>query len=470
MNYGEWSRREFLQATGIASTALFMGGCESCRDQIENRPIRRNIANLAANDPIIQAFKDGVQAMKNLPASDPRSWTAQANIHFDHCPHGNWWFLPWHRGYLLYFERIIRKLSGHQDFALPYWNWTSSPSIPSHFWGNGNPLLNTTRFVGPADTADPSWIGATVIGDILDLTNFYTFASSPATSQRQRTTEGMLESTPHDNIHGWVGGDMGAFHSPLDAVFWCHHNILDCLWNEWNVNRGNANTNNQAWYDLHFTEFVDQDGNAVDITAGITVLFTLFNYRFEACGPAHVEPKFKDRAALEAFLRRGGPVTLEFGERFELGRAVSADVGQPVRSVAKLTRQQMSPALESGGDRALLLSVEGVDVPKTGDYFVRVFLGKADAGAGTPITDPHYAGSFGFFSDPAMASMPNMKPDERFGYLVDLSGALRRLNRAGALPGDTTDVTLVPVPYDKHDARGQRLTIERMALSVARVK
>src|SRR6187200_3016337 len=101
MSYGEWSRREFLQATGLASTALFRGGCESCRDQIENRPVRRNIANLAANDPIIQAFKDGVQAMKNLPSNDPRSWTAQANIHFDHCPHGNWWFLPWHRGYLL---------------------------------------------------------------------------------------------------------------------------------------------------------------------------------------------------------------------------------------------------------------------------------------------------------------------------------------------------------------------------------
>ena len=244
---GWWTRRDFMKQAGVFSTALLLGGCESCRDRIANRPTRRNIATLAANDPVIQAFKDGVQAMKNLPVSDRRSWAAQAQIHFDHCPHRNWWFLPWHRGYLLYFEAIVRKLSGYNEFALPYWNWTTNPSVPSHFWGSGNPLLNTTRGIGPADAADPSWVGATVINDILDLTNFFTFASGRATTKRERTTYSMLEATPHNNIHGFVGGDMGAFHSPLDPVFWCHHNMCDCLWNEWNVTRGNPNTNEQPW-------------------------------------------------------------------------------------------------------------------------------------------------------------------------------------------------------------------------------
>jgi tyrosinase len=463
-----WSRRDFLKQATAMSSLILLGGCESCRDRIENRPTRRNIANLAANDPVVQAYKDGVQAMKNLPGSDPRSWTAQAQIHFDHCPHGNWWFLPWHRGYLLYFERIVRELSGYEDFALPYWNWTTSPAVPAHFWGNGNPLLNTTRFVGPADTADPSWVGATVIEDILSQTNFFTFASGSATMKREPSTYGMLEATPHNNIHGFVGGDMGAFHSPLDPVFWCHHNMLDCLWNEWNVSRGNANTNDQAWYDLHFTEFVDEDGNAVDITAGITVLFTVFNYQFEPCGPVHVESRFTDRAALEAFLKAGGPVTLQFGERIELRQAIASEIGQPVQAAAKLTRQQIAPALEASSNRALLLSVDGVDAPPRSDYFVRVFLGKPDAGPGTPITDPHYAGSFGFFNDPMMASMPGMKGDARVGFLVDLSGTLRRLNQAGSL--DSLDVTLVPVPYTRREAGGQRLTIERLALSVAQVK
>jgi tyrosinase len=466
---GWWTRRDFMKQAGVFSTALLLGGCESCRDRIANRPTRRNIANLAANDPVVQAFKDGVQAMKNLPGSDRRSWTAQAQIHFDHCPHGNWWFLPWHRGYLLYFEAIIRKLSGYDDFALPYWNWTTTPSVPSHFWGSGNPLLNTTRGIGPADAADPSWVGPNVIGDILDLTNFFTFASGRAMTKREQTTYGMLEGTPHNNIHGFVGGDMGAYHSPLDPVFWCHHNMCDCLWNDWNVNRGNANTNEQPWYDLHFTEFADQDGNAVDITAGITVLYPVFNYQFEPCGPVQIESRFRERAALEAFLKTGAPVRLEFGERVELQKAISAEVGQPVRSAARLTRPQVSGVLESSRDRALLLSVDGVDVPSRTDYFVRVFLGMPDAGAGTPITDPHYAGSFGFFHDPKMAAMPGMG-NVKLGFLVDLSATLRRLNQAGSLPAGGVDVTLVPVPYTKRDPAGLRLTIERLTLSVAQVK
>ena len=98
-------------------------------------------AAMAANDPVIDAYKAAVSAMKALPAGDRRNWERQATIHFDFCPHGNWWFLPWHRVYLFYFERICRKLSGYDEFALPYWNWTTHPSIPAAFWGAGNPLF-----------------------------------------------------------------------------------------------------------------------------------------------------------------------------------------------------------------------------------------------------------------------------------------------------------------------------------------
>ena len=46
--------------------------------------------------------------MLGLPATDPRNWYRYALIHALDCPHGNWWFLPWHRGYLGWFERICR--------------------------------------------------------------------------------------------------------------------------------------------------------------------------------------------------------------------------------------------------------------------------------------------------------------------------------------------------------------------------
>ena len=158
-----FSRRDFMKgatALGITGLALWSGACESACEKIKNRPTRRNIANLAANDPIIQTYKDAVAAMKALPAGDGRNWTKQAEIHNNMCPHRNWWFLPWHRAYLFNFEAICRKLTGNNDFALPYWNWTTSPSIPAPFWGNGNPLLNNTRVATQASVANSSIVGA----------------------------------------------------------------------------------------------------------------------------------------------------------------------------------------------------------------------------------------------------------------------------------------------------------------------
>ncbi|XP_060679579.1 tyrosinase-like [Hemiscyllium ocellatum] len=37
-------------------------------------------------------------------------------------------FAVWHRRYLLFFEREMRHLTGDQEFFLPYWNWTLSPT------------------------------------------------------------------------------------------------------------------------------------------------------------------------------------------------------------------------------------------------------------------------------------------------------------------------------------------------------
>jgi tyrosinase len=477
MDFNSFSRREFLKTTSTFAAfnlAMWMGGCESCSKQIANRPTRRNIANLATNDPVILAFKDAVQQMKNLPGTNPISWAAQAQTHFDHCPHQNWWWLPWHRAYLFYFERICRKLSGHSDFALPYWNWTTNPSIPAVYWGDGNPLFDNTRFATPASVAPPSVVGAPVIENILSLTNFFDFASYPATAQRQRTTFGMLEGNPHNNIHPFVGGDMSGFHSPLDAVFWGHHNILDCLWADWNINRKNANTNDPNWGNLHFTEFVDENGAATDVIAAVTVLYPILSYQFEPCSPMQgagqgARTKF-DAKAMEQFLRAGAPVKFEIVRRIELQSAIATEVGKPVHSAAKVEAEVFRGALEAGGKNAVLLSVDGVDAPDKADYYVRVFLGKPDAAAETPISDPHFAGSFGFFQD--AKAMPNMPMHEKLGYLIDVTPTLRQLSGAGSLSGSQVDLSLVTVPYEGREAKavGQRLSIEKLALSVAQVR
>jgi tyrosinase len=79
---------------------------------------------------MLASYAKGVEAMLKLPADNPQNWFRNAFIHLMDCPHGNWWFYVWHRGYLGYLERTIRALSGDDNFALPYWDWTQLPQIP----------------------------------------------------------------------------------------------------------------------------------------------------------------------------------------------------------------------------------------------------------------------------------------------------------------------------------------------------
>jgi tyrosinase len=80
---------------------------------------------------MLASYARGVAAMLKLPADHPQNWFRNAFIHLMDCPHGNWWFYVWHRGYIGYFERTIRSLSGDASFTLPYWDWTETPEIPA---------------------------------------------------------------------------------------------------------------------------------------------------------------------------------------------------------------------------------------------------------------------------------------------------------------------------------------------------
>ena len=101
-----------------------------------NTRVRRDIYSLQSDGPEVTALRAGVSVMKSRPASDPTSWLFQANIHgtddavpdgtsdvWSTCQHGSFFFLPWHRMYLYFFERILRASSGDDYFSLPYWNY-----------------------------------------------------------------------------------------------------------------------------------------------------------------------------------------------------------------------------------------------------------------------------------------------------------------------------------------------------------
>src|SRR5580698_6540120 len=101
------------------------------------------------------------QALGQLSAADKMPDPADLKRYWKQCQHGSWYFLPWHRGYLLAFEANIRaaviKLGGPADWALPYWNYFKPnefklpPAFASPDWPDGkgdNPLFVQQRY-GP---------------------------------------------------------------------------------------------------------------------------------------------------------------------------------------------------------------------------------------------------------------------------------------------------------------------------------
>lgn len=468
------TRRDFLKLSLSAASWALLPGCatlQQCAEIIRNRPMRRDVNTLSADAALLTAYRSAVTRMRELPESDPRNWRRQASIHNDFCPHGNWLFLPWHRAYLYYFERICRKLSGMADFALPYWNWTKDPSVPGSFWGPGNVLNDTTRQITPSDVASPAAVGSTVIQSILDDSNFLTFGSQTLTasqSQRERTGTGRLEGTPHNYIHGFINGNMGNFMSPLDPIFWLHHNNIERLWVDWNLGRDHANPNDDDWLNRRFTEFCDEDGHPVEVTVRETLLYPIFAYRFDdsaTTGTAGLQTgqrwKQINRDTTPAeqkenlrLAQRGGRIGLNLLRR----------TAAPAAAVATLERAAVFPLRSTevpraaGGDERLLLSFSQVSMAHTGDFTALVFLNLPQATAQTPITDPHFVGSFSFF-DHQHGNAP-----ESGNFLLDATAALKRLG----LPGDAVEVNLVLAPFPGRTPRTRDLQIGAVELRAAR--
>lgn len=123
-------RRAFLRGSlalgGLAAFPLGAPGAGSIE--------RKSISATGFPAQTLESYKRAIRAMLSLPPENPHNWYRFALIHLLDCPHRNYWFLPWHRAYLWYFQSIIQKYSGDPTFALPYWDWTATPKIPDQMW------------------------------------------------------------------------------------------------------------------------------------------------------------------------------------------------------------------------------------------------------------------------------------------------------------------------------------------------
>jgi tyrosinase len=222
-------------------------------------------------DPRSLGYQAQVHATYML---DPTAWPSHLGTQalWHECAHGNWFFLPWHRGYLLEYEAIARAhieaLQGpHETWALPYWNssdYLTDPNaatlplalrdavlpadvdIPGVDAGpegqRPNPLHEPSRrgprpLQGPPSFVD--WPDASLALQRAHFANaeddnLVSFGGGYLEDLRffhSSSELGQMDMQPHGQGHVRTGGFMASFFTAgLDPVFWMHHANVDRLW------------------------------------------------------------------------------------------------------------------------------------------------------------------------------------------------------------------------------------------------
>lgn len=323
------SRRKVLQQLASLVGAYYgLPACKSTRPDgygVKNEPgtlsqdlaakarVRKSILTLNRQSPDIVAFEKAINRMRalqgdyaqyvdNVPGrsghpftmvlqtpppelaqswpkvpKDGRSWFRQAQIHWDHCAHGTMHFLSWHRVYLFWFEELIRHHSEYPDFALPYWDWSEDQRLPELFvpeffeGGSANPLFSPRRSA-PRPEIPVTSVGAERLSRVLAMPSFERFSQD-------------LEGSPHGSVHVFIGGEMGAFMSPLDPIFWCHHCNIDRIWEIWRQAVGpgrDAPQDVETWGKTELGGFFDVQGREVKDQAIRTLNMTAnFGYSYD---------------------------------------------------------------------------------------------------------------------------------------------------------------------------------------------
>jgi hypothetical protein len=246
--------------------------------------VRRNIKDLTRSDPDVQAFRMAVKKMRQSGA-----WKRQVAYHADmnRLHHSSWRFLPWHRLQVAHMEKLVAKISGHDDFAMPYWDW-SDDTIPALF-ADDDVLTLRNRECGVKESiAEFLKANDTQLAD-RSRNDFGTFFGKPRLlgqpmdrESGQQRFSGSAEWSGHNLIHSFVGGDMGVLETaPNDPLFWLHHSNVDRGWVAWSAKHSDSDYAGE-WSLEQLSGFEDPDGtNPAPVAAMTTIDPAKLGYTYE---------------------------------------------------------------------------------------------------------------------------------------------------------------------------------------------
>ena len=415
-------------------------------------------------DERLLAYTLAVGRMKEERSTDPTSWhwSYQTQVHgagtdpgdgFRHqCQHNSWYFLPWHRMYILQFERIIRTIIAQDprvseatraSWALPYWDYDQpgTRSLPLAFrrptlpdGSTTNPLLENNRGPRVNDLNIPVALTDPQVSSLNWIRNRrYTGLSSfgGAVTGRSHFNEfpgnapGQLEIAPHGAVHNFVGGGMANFNRAAgDPIFWLHHSNIDRLWEVWRIDVGaGADSTDPAFLTAISWTFRDPaDVTVTQTPANVLDTVNQLGYRYEDTSrPA------------SASLAAGGPAVPTNPARLlgSIDAPMALVQGEEVPLTVMLT--EMPPVIDPSDHVTLLvehISAEGEHLPQYG-----VFL-DPDGDLDTAL----YVGLLPLFglADPE-------EPGAELTYTFDLTDLVADLVGQGRFDPTQASLRFVPV-------------------------
>ena len=478
------------------------------------------------SDPTILWYARGVKAMNARALADPLGWRFYGGIHgFDRamwtalgylkksdklpssalqkrfwkqCQHGSWYFLPWHRGYLLALEACIRdevvKLGGPSTWALPYWNYFGPngqnqlpPAFASATWPDKgpNPLFIKQRY-GPNDDGNvfipldqvnlnamtvPEFTGVSSGGDP-------GFGGVDTGFEHGGSPHGDLESQPHDYVHVYTGGSNpnnnlpGLMSDPdtaaIDPIFYLHHANIDRLWEVWiqgSVSEGNpkqASWKNgpAASGERGFSMPLPPKGVPWNYTPGEMADLSKLDYAYDDVSSA---AEAAEVAALAGAAPAREPVmATKKKKKVELVGAA----GEPVRISGKhqiLASVRMDERARGkvSASLAAAATAESTTAPD------RVFLnlenirGLHDATAFKVYVNDRLAGTIALFGVRKATAADGEHAGQGITHVLEITKIVDELNLRNELDVDELDVRIVPAKPVPDEAQ---ITIGRISI------
>lgn len=482
---------------------------------------RKNVWELGGHwaEPILW-YARGVKAMKERAFDEPTGWRFFGAMHgfeqtmwgqvgylnpgplpnntaiktyWKQCQHGSWYFLPWHRGYLLAFEAVIRdavmKLHGPADWALPYWNYFKPqqnalpPAFASADWPDGksdNPLYVKQRY-GPDDNGkvyvpmdqvnlnalgDPAFIGPGSGGS-------QGFGGVDTGFSHGGRTHGGVETQPHDMVHGLVGGGdqhkLGLMAWPdlagLDPIFWLHHANIDRLWEVWRKLPGSKGDPTAAKWVMgpasigeHAFVMPMPGGKKWTYTPGDMSDLSQLGYDYDDVSPpseaseaiARLRERGVHRAAAEATARSAAmaaPNVELLGANNQSLRLTGAEARTSVALEPAVQRKvsrsfEATTAAASAAPDRVFLNLENVRGLNDATVF-NVYINVPDGA--DPAKHPELkAGSIALFGVRKATLANEEHAGDGLNFVLEITSIIDRLHLAGTLKQNELHVRLVP--------------------------